>query len=96
MVQTKRFSNTVLLSVVRRNIISFILTSVTVLSDVSSLIFHSCLVCTAVCTSLFEKVSCLHHLFSLWVLGIPLLAEGGGLGEEEAFEKILELKMVKC
>ena len=44
MVQTKRFSNTVLLSVVRRNIISFILTSVTVLSDVSSVIFHSCLV----------------------------------------------------
>ena len=32
-------------TVVRRNIVSFILTSVIVLSDVSSLIFHSCLVC---------------------------------------------------
>ena len=31
-------------TVVRWNIISFILTSVIVLSDVSSLIFHSCLV----------------------------------------------------
>ena len=31
-------------TVVRRNIVSFILTSVIVLSDVSSLIFHSCLV----------------------------------------------------